>query len=291
MTLLLLLSHVLLTFSAMLIASASASGKGLSSMLLSSILYTEPDYGLPTPDLVHSRGFGYERHYVETQDGFQLAIHRIVHPFRRRETRATVLMLHGFTGSANNFLDSTPDGHVNEPLTYIGGNGGFEIAKRGFDVWLLDQRAVQFSDNNTKYSKHDASYWDWDSDSLTSDLQSVIEYVLNVTVHPRIACVAHSQASKFMMQLMTSVPRYNYVIRPLIAVAPLFYMKHTSFTRGPLGLLPYQQLEQLFSHWNLPLASTAETFKNPCWTRAAAELLCKPIGYLLMTHGRDFGIH
>ena len=43
-------------------------------------LMDDPDFGLTVPELIVSRGFECEEHFVRTTDGYILGIHRVVNP-------------------------------------------------------------------------------------------------------------------------------------------------------------------------------------------------------------------
>lgn len=126
----------------------------------------DPDYGALTPRLIKSRGYGYELHHVLTPDGFINAVHRIVNP-RFIKTRASVLCFHGTFMASTSFLNNSPGGYPEEPEFLVGPNIGFEMARRGFDVWLLDQRATPFSRNHTVFDEDDKkNFWNWSIDQI-----------------------------------------------------------------------------------------------------------------------------
>lgn len=110
------------------------------------------------PQLIESRGFIQKTHFVITEDGYNLTIHRIVNPFMkgnpsRKEERNSsrkeegnpskvVLLQHPLLGSGADFLINSEGGGINEsrPNDFVGNNLGFELAYRGFDVWLGNSR-------------------------------------------------------------------------------------------------------------------------------------------------------
>lgn len=65
-------------------------------------------------------------------------MHRIVFPYFKVKTSRPVILQHGLTGTSSNFVMASP--YVNLSPQVIGQNLGFELAKRGLDVWLSNNR-------------------------------------------------------------------------------------------------------------------------------------------------------
>lgn len=251
----------------------------------------DPDFDILTPDLIRSRGFDYELHSVPVRDGFVLGVHRIVNPFIA-VTRSTVLMFHGLTGTSDTFLNTEYSGFINEPPEFVSPNLGFELAKRGHDVFLLDQRACYFSANNTLFSYDQPEYWNWSLDELALvDLPATIEHIRFMTGRKQIAYIAHSQGTMAMFMLMSREQKYNNIIRPFIALAPYFYLRNTIFNEAPeLRVLPLQMVEQFLKQPSsrgplLDRRIKEMSSRMSCGFPFSRELSCTPMARLVFTFG------
>lgn len=56
---------------------------------------------------------------------------------------------------------------------------------------------------------------------IANDLPATIDYVLSVTKTQTVAYVGHSQGTTIMFGLLATHPKYNDVIKPFIALAPV----------------------------------------------------------------------
>jgi pimeloyl-ACP methyl ester carboxylesterase len=193
--------------------------------------------------LIESRGFKAETHKVITKDGYILAIHRIVNPYLKelkRDLKKAVLMQHGFMDSSAGWImnddgphaskteqvidevvDDVVDPYSNRTST-VGNNIGFELAMRGYDVWLSNLRGNVYSRGHLTLNSRDKAYWKWSFDQhIDYDVPAIIDYILNNTKRDSLACVAHSQGTLIMFGLLSTQPRFNQLVKPFIALAPV----------------------------------------------------------------------
>lgn len=207
------------------------------------VKFGDSDFGLQTPQIIESRGFEYELHNVVTLDGYILGVHRIIHPYVNH-TRAAVLIMHGIGCSSVNFLVTGPGGYIDEPISVVGPNVGFELAKRGYDVWLLDQRGTPFSSGHLVYdSKRDKSYYDFSLDEFALlDLPAVIDYMQKVTGRLQIGYIGHSQGTTIMFMLLSRIHKYNDIIYPFIALAPVFRLDYAYPNLFPVNVIQLKGL-------------------------------------------------
>lgn len=186
-------------------------------------IYVDPDLALKPVDLIISRGFKARVHKIYTPDNYILTAYQIVHPFINK-TRAPLILMHGFQESCLCFLQGFPTGHVSE--TFVGGNFAFELAKQGYDVWLPNFRGTRWSMGHKFLNpQSDRQYWKFSLDQLSQfDLKSTVDYVRKHTGHKRVAYVGHSQGTTTMFQLLSAQPKYNDIVKPFVALAPVVYL-------------------------------------------------------------------
>lgn len=59
------------------------------------------------------------------------------------------MVQHGLMGNGGDFLVNSPGGDVDGPMSPVGNNLGFELAKRSYDVFLSNTRGNKYSLNHT----------------------------------------------------------------------------------------------------------------------------------------------
>ena len=219
----------------------------------------DPDHNRNVPELVTSRGFKYEEHFVTTEDGYILNCHRIIHPGLSRskpnlKKRKPVILHHGLMSSAHDFIINNLSGFLNEPIEeddsyletgdskLVNNNLGFELAKRGYDVWLPNSRGNLYSRNHTRLNpSKDRLFWDFTYDEMIKfDLPVVIDYILETTKAPSIGYIGHSQGSLIAFGLLSTQPeKYRSVLKPVIALAPVATLKYCGTPIRHVSRIPF----------------------------------------------------
>ncbi|KAI1294236.1 Gastric triacylglycerol lipase [Halotydeus destructor] len=182
---------------------------------------TDPDSARTVPELISSRGYECQAHQVVTSDGYILTVHRVVNAKFSGQSVKPIILNHGLLSSAGDFLINSPGGGAGDS-DEVGNNLGFELAKRGYDVWLANNRGNKYSLNHTSLTSKQRKFWDFSFDEMAEyDLPAVIDHVLNITGFETVSYVGHSQGTSIMFALLSTQPKYNKLVKPFISLAPV----------------------------------------------------------------------
>ncbi|XP_053204043.1 lipase lipl-3-like [Panonychus citri] len=164
----------------------------LATSTVKNTLTSDPDTYRTVPELLLSRGFSCDNHYVTTKDGTILHLFRIKSHFAQatlgNNSLHPVFLQHGFALSASSWLINSPGENVapwvnkHKPLV-TGNNLATFLANQGYDVWLGNNRGNQYSTNHTDMdAAHDDRFWKFSFDEhVEEDAPAMIDYILNIT--------------------------------------------------------------------------------------------------------------
>lgn len=145
----------------------------------------DPDYDRDTCEIVVSRGFRCQTHYVTTRDGYILALYRVINPHVKHTRGNPILITHGLFGSSIDFVIPSGGGHARKPpppdrQEFRSNNLALELANHSYDVWLGNYRGNFYSTNHTRLDPTvDKKYWDFSFDEhVEHDLPAFIGRVL-----------------------------------------------------------------------------------------------------------------
>ncbi|XP_054155986.1 uncharacterized protein LOC128954432 [Oppia nitens] len=249
-----------------------------------------------TSEIVKSRGFQSETHYVETADGYHLTVIRIVNPYvRNRLLLKPILLQHGFQCSSDTWLIAsmgqlTREGRyvedwmtaTNNGHNKVGNSLGFVLAANGYDVWLANMRGNRYSLNHTSYISDDTEFWRFSIDEMIEyDLPAMIEYIKKQTKKDEIGYIGHSQGTYMMFSLLATQPHYSDTIKPFIAISPVPYMGNATSLLVKLGQYVYPLLRRSETSFLL-VERPLKFYAKLCDTTYWAQVVCHRIFYLLL---------
>ncbi|XP_032669548.1 lipase 3-like [Odontomachus brunneus] len=180
--------------------------------------------------LITRYGYPAEEHYVRTEDGYNLKIHRIpCSPLsNNKQNKEIVFMQHGFISSSDSWVLHGPDKDL-----------AFLLADRGYDVWLGNIRGNTYSRSHVKMSPRNADFWQFSYHEIaTIDLPNMIDYALNYTGKEKLYYIGHSMGTTMLYVLLSTRPEYNTKIKLGVCLAPIAFWNEVS---------PFMQ--QIVNNW------------------------------------------
>jgi pimeloyl-ACP methyl ester carboxylesterase len=178
-------------------------------------------------------------HFITTEDGWKLALHR--YPKKTRN-RLPVLLVHGLASNRHNMDFPLKEKSLAKFLW-----------KKGWDTWIVELRGAGASSKPKPWEWH-AKRWNYDH-YVRNDLPSVVDFILRETRKPQIHWIGHSMGGflAFSFLKTRSAPALKSVVAagsPLTIEINPGYFKWTSYLDGFLKLiplLPYRTLGKLVS--------------------------------------------
>jgi len=154
------------------------------------------------------RGYPSETHYVTTEDGYIIELHRIP---ALKANQKPVYLQHGVFGKSNEWI-----------LTSSERSLGFQLSDLGFDVWLGNVRGNYYGRNHTTLNPKNIDFWNFAWDEVGDyDMPAIIEYILKTTGQPKLIYVGYSLGPAYAFIALNSHPELNNKIEMMFALAPV----------------------------------------------------------------------
>lgn len=198
---------------------------------LARALHKDPDENRDTIQLIRSRGYPAEAHWVQTTDGYILGLHRI--PNGRNSTstqqqnagKDIVFLQHGLLCSSSNWVSNYSPSQ----------NLGFLLADAGYDVWMGNIRGNTYSANHTSLKTDSREFWEFSWDEHTQkDLPAMLDYVLAHTGQDSLHYLGHSQGTTMGFAGFSSNKTLASRIKTFFALAPVTTI---GYVKGALAYL------------------------------------------------------
>lgn len=178
-------------------------------------IYEDPDDKLSVLELIASKGYPAEEHFVHTDDGYILTVHRIRSGFDKLPVHSSpkpiVFLQHGLLDCSATWVVNS----VNESLGYI-------LADAGYDVWMGNVRGNTFGLNHERLSVSDPKFWDFSWDEMAiHDLPSMINYALNHTNQKDLFYIGHSQGTMIAFSELSLNQDLAKKIKLFLALGPV----------------------------------------------------------------------
>jgi len=231
---------------------------------------TDPDATRTIQEIVVSRGYPLETHFITTQDGYILKVFRIPGPKGSTTiNQKPCLLQHGLFDSADSFIIHR------EEMSY-----SYHLANNGYDVWLGNSRGNKHSRTHVKYSADkDKQFWDFTYHEMgIYDIPATLEYIKLKTGKPKIAYIGHSQGSTQIFLGMSLLPEYyKNSLTGVIGLGPATSMANMGSTF--LSLVARSKLDVLMQYLGVNefLPSSASVSNLIVWLCDVLQVVCDGI--------------
>ncbi|XP_065909438.1 gastric triacylglycerol lipase-like [Dysidea avara] len=201
-------------------------------------IHRDPEEHMNAHQLITSKGYPAQDHWVTTEDGYILGLQRIPYGLnsKTRTSLPVVLLQHGILGCSTNWLTNL----ANESLAYI-------LADAGWDVWLGNARGNTYSRNHTSLKPSHKEFWNFTFDEhALKDLPAMVNYILSVTGKTQLSYVGHSQGTTMGFAGFSTLPDLADKVNLFVALAPVATVHHI---KGALSFIAgyYKELDLLFT--------------------------------------------
>jgi len=178
---------------------------------------------MTVPELVRYWGYPVEEHWVTTEDGYILGLHRIPHGRQGNNNigpRPVAWLQHCLTCSSAIWTFGPPAKSL-----------GLLLADAGYDVWMGNSRGNTYSRNHTSLEpcsgERCADFWQfgWDEGGLY-DVTAGIDFALQQTGETQVTYVGHSMGCTQYLVMLSARPEYNAKVRLGVLLAPPAFMSH-----------------------------------------------------------------
>ncbi len=169
-------------------------------------------------DLVTSKNYPLEIHYVTTKDEYILRLFRIPGAknekiFDKSVQKQSVLLIHGIFDSSDGWVCNDEDKCI-----------PFILANLGYDVWLGNSRGNKHSRNHKNLSPEEKEFWDFSFHEMGMyDLPAFFEHILSLNKYTKkLIYLGHSQGTIQMFSALAENQEYiKSKVKLFIAFGPV----------------------------------------------------------------------
>ncbi|CEM14629.1 unnamed protein product [Vitrella brassicaformis CCMP3155] len=146
------------------------------------------------------------------------------------------------------------------------------LARKGYDVWLANNRGNKYSWKHRFFKRDDKHYWDFSIDELARyDVPTCVDLVLRETRATQCIYVGFSNGTAQMFAALSTQPALNRRIATFIALAPACRLKTLSTKEGSHIALVYPLLTFSKRAFFLVFGKKAMLSTTDVWKRMLAR--------------------
>ena len=167
--------------------------------------------------LVHGKEYRASEYDVHTNDGYHTKLFRLTANSDPLTKRRVVWLQHGLLHSSDTWL-----------LNYEHKALAFVLARKGFDVWLGNNRGNKYARTHLSLNRDDERFWDFSFQEMgVQDVPAILRRILAETGAEKVTYVGHSQGNSQMFVALTDDHSHGFVNRHLdlfVALSPIVYL-------------------------------------------------------------------
>jgi len=175
----------------------------------------DPDVYRSSIEVMMSKGYPVESHYILTQDRYILMAWRI----RKNVTHKYPVMLqHGLLDCSFSWIMNM----ANQSLPYI-------LADAGYDVWMTNNRGNRYSQTHSVYTQKSnyKEFWSFSWDEMAKyDVPANVEYIKKTAGVDKVHYIGHSQGTtQWFAHHATNIDsQVNF--KSFVGLGPVMYIQH-----------------------------------------------------------------
>ncbi|XP_060041191.1 lysosomal acid lipase/cholesteryl ester hydrolase isoform X2 [Erinaceus europaeus] len=239
------------------------------------LTHVDPETQMNVSGIISHWGFPVEEHFVETEDGYILCLHRIPHGRKNGADtgpRPAVLLQHGLLADASTWVTNLPNSSL-----------GFLLADAGYDVWMGNSRGNTWSRRHRSLSPDRDEFWAFSFDEMANyDLPASVDFVLSRTGQEQLFYVGHSQGTSIGFVAFSRKPELARKIKLFFALGPVASLDYSTSPLSKLAYLPEFVVKDLFGVQEfLPQSRMMKWLSTHFCNHVILKELCGNVFFLL----------
>lgn len=228
-------------------------------------------------ELVMTRGFPLEIHYVETEDGYNLKLYRIPggkgeKNFRFKQKQA-ILIMHGIFDSSDGWVCNSEDNCV-----------PFVLANLGYDIWLGNNRGNKHSKHHKTHKNDTFEFWNFSFHEMgLYDIPAFLNHITEInTYRSKVIYLAHSQGTTQLFAALTqNLDYFKSKIKLFVALGPVARVYNmSSKLLLLLNKLKVDTLLEKLNMWEV-FCTDEKLSKINSWLLPKVPIICNLVSRLI----------